>query len=208
MLSKKESDYLERYFDSEIAPLISPMLISKNAPFPFLKNNDIYVAVLLGKKNKKDKVGIIPCSNNVFPRLIKSPFREGTYMLTEELILHFVEKVYPHYIVKSKTLLKITRSADIDAADLYDDDLDYRDIMSELISRRKKLSPLTMSMTRNVDEKVVDTLCENLGLQKKRVFYSASPLDFKYVFQIQDALRKRKNCFFRNECRSQAQCSI
>ena len=84
----------------------------------------------------------------MFPRLIKSPFREGTYMLTEELILHFVEKVYPHYIVKSKTLLKITRSADIDAADLYDDDLDYRDIMSELISRRKKLSPLTMSMTR------------------------------------------------------------
>ncbi len=196
MLSKKESDYLERYFDSEIAPLISPMLISKNAPFPFLKNNDIYVAVLLGKKNKKDKVGIIPCSNNVFPRLIKSPFREGTYMLTEELILHFVEKVYPHYIVKSKTLLKITRSADIDAADLYDDDLDYRDIMSELISRRKKLSPLTMSMTRNVDEKVVDTLCENLGLQKKRVFYSASPLDFKYVFQIQDALRKKEELFF------------
>lgn len=196
MLSKKESEYLEKYFDSEIAPLISPMLISKNAPFPFLKNNDIYVAVLLGKKNKKDKVGIIPCSNNVFLRLIKSPFREGTYILTEELILHFVEKVYPHYVVKSKTLLKITRSADIDAEDLYDDYLDYRDIMSELISRRKKLSPLTMSMTRNVDEKVVDTLCENLGLQKKRVFYSASPLDFKYVFQIQDALRKKEALFY------------
>lgn len=196
MLSKKESEYLEKYFDSEIAPLISPMLISKNAPFPFLKNNDIYVAVLLGKKNKKDKVGIIPCSNNVFLRLIKSPFREGTYILTEELILHFVEKVYPHYVVKSKTLLKITRSADIDAEDLYDDDLDYRDIMSELISRRKKLSPLTMSMTRNVDEKVIDTLCENLGLQKKRVFYSASPLDFKYVFQIQDALRKKEALFY------------
>ena len=196
MLSKKESEYLEKYFDSEIAPLISPMLISKNAPFPFLKNNDIYVAVLLGKKNKKDKVGIIPCSNNVFLRLIKSPFREGTYILTEELILHFVEKVYPHYVVKSKTLLKITRSADIDAEDLYDNDLDYRDIMSELISRRKKLSPLTMSMTRNVDEKVVDTLCENLGLQKKRVFYSASPLDFKYVFQIQDALRKKEALFY------------
>ena len=161
-----------------------------------MKNNDIYVAVLLGKKNKKDKVGIIPCSNNVFLRLIKSPFREGTYILTEELILHFVEKVYPHYVVKSKTLLKITRSADIDAEDLYDDDLDYRDIMSELISRRKKLSPLTMSMTRNVDEKVVDTLCENLGLQKKRVFYSASPLDFKYVFQIQDALRKKEALFY------------
>ena len=196
MLSKNESDYLERYFDSEIVPLISPMLISKNAPFPFLRNNDIYVAVLLGKKNKKDKVGIIPCSNNVFPRLIKSPFREGTYTLTEELILHFVEKVYPHYSVKSKTLFKITRSADIDADDLYEDDLDYRDIMSELISKRKKLSPLTMSMTRSVDEKVVDTLCENLGLQKKRVFYSASPLDFKYISQIQDALRKKKSLFF------------
>lgn len=100
------------------------MLISKNAPFPFLKNNDIYAAVLLRNKNKKDKVGIIPCSNNVFQRLIKSPFRKGTYILSEELILHFVEKVYPHYVVKSKTLLKITRNADIDADELYDNELD------------------------------------------------------------------------------------
>lgn len=198
MLSKEESDYLEQYFDSEIAPLISPMLISRNAPFPFLKNNDIYAAVLLGDKNKKDKVGIIPCSNTVFQRLIKSPFRAGTYILSEELILHFVEKVYPHYTVKSKTLFKITRNADIDIADLYDDDddIDYRDIMTELISRRKKLNPLTMSMTRNVDEKVVETLCENLGLKKKRVFYSASPLDFRYVSRIQDELRKKSELFY------------
>ncbi|MBS6396419.1 MAG: polyphosphate kinase 1 [Clostridiales bacterium] len=196
MLSQEESDYLEQYFNSEIAPLLSPMLISKSAPFPFLKNNDIYAAVLLGNKNKKDKVGIIPCSNNVFQRLIKSPFRKGTFILSEELILHFVEKVYPHYVVKSKTLLKITRNADIDADDLYDDELDYRDIMTELIKRRKKLSPLTMSMTRNVDEQVVVTLCENLGLQKENIFYSESPLDFRYVFQIQDELRKKAELFY------------
>lgn len=196
MLSQEESDYLEQYFNSEISPLLSPMLISKNAPFPFLKNNDIYAAVLLGNKNKKDKVGIIPCSNNVFQRLIKSPFRKGTFILSEELILHFVEKVYPHYVVKSKTLLKITRNADIDADDLYDDELDYRDIMTELINRRKKLSPLTMSMTRNVDEQVVVTLCENLGLEKENIFYSESPLDFRYVFQIQDELRKKAELFY------------
>lgn len=92
--------------------------------------------------------------------------------------------------------MKITRNADIDAADLYDDDLDYRDIMAELINRRKRLSPLIMSMTRNVDEKVVDTLCENLKLKRKRIFYSSSPLDFKYVFQIQDELRKKEELFF------------
>lgn len=196
MLSKDESDYLEQYFDTEIAPLISPMLISRNAPFPFLKNNDIYAAVLLGRKNKKDKVGIIPCSNNVFKRLIKSPFRKGTYILSEELILHFVAKVYPHYDVKSKTLFKIIRNADIDAEDLYDEDLDFRDVMTQLINRRKRLSPLTMSMTRDVDELVVETLCENLGLTKKNLFYSASPLDFKYVFQIQDELRKKDELFY------------
>lgn len=196
MLSKDESDYLEQYFDTEIAPLISPMLISRNAPFPFLKNNDIYAAVLLGRKNKKDKVGIIPCSNNVFKRLIKSPFRKGTYILSEELILHFVAKVYPHYVVKSKTLFKITRNADIDAEDLYDEDLDFRDVMTQLINRRKRLSPLTMSMTRDVDELVVETLCENLGLTKRNLFYSASPLDFKYVFQIQDELRKKDELFY------------
>lgn len=196
MLSKDESVYLEHYFDVEIAPLISPMLLGKGSPFPFLKNKEIYAAVLLEGKNGKEKVGIIPCTNNVFKRLIKLPGKEGSYMLSEELILHFVSKVYRKYNVKSKTLFRVTRNADIDADSSYDEDMDYRDAMAELIKKRKKLSPLRLELSRDVDNAILHTLVKNLKIESKYVFHVTAPLDLSFVFQIQDDLRKKPELFY------------
>ena len=61
--------FLENYFEEAILPLLSPQVIGKKQPFPFLKNKEIYAVVVLGGK-KGDKLGIIPCSNDVFKRLI------------------------------------------------------------------------------------------------------------------------------------------
>ena len=54
-IGKKEGKYLEQYFDAEIAPLISPIVVGKRQPFPFLKNKGIYAVVVLEKKNGKEK---------------------------------------------------------------------------------------------------------------------------------------------------------
>ena len=62
-------------------------------------------------------------------------------MLSEEMILHYVPRIFKGYHVKAKTLIRITRNADIDADSMYDEDLDYRDFMVELIKKRKKLAP-------------------------------------------------------------------
>ena len=108
-LEKRQKEYLERYFDSEIAPLISPTVVGKRQPFPFIRNREIYAVVVLQRKNGKEKLGLIPCGSGVFPRLIEVPGQEGTYMLSEELILHFIPKVFPGYFVKAKSLIRVTR---------------------------------------------------------------------------------------------------
>lgn len=72
-ISKKESEYLEKYFLNEIAPVISPTIVGKRQPFPFLKNNEIYAVVVLQTKSGKEKLGIIPCSNTGFKRLVELP---------------------------------------------------------------------------------------------------------------------------------------
>ena len=64
--------YLEEYFNNSILPILSPQVISKKNPFPFLKNKEIYAVALLGSKNN-DKIGVVPCSNGVFDRLIPIP---------------------------------------------------------------------------------------------------------------------------------------
>lgn len=195
-LDEEGAAYLERYFESEIAPLISPTVVGRRQPFPFLRNKEIYAVAVLGSKGKKDRLGIIPCTSNIFGRLIAVPGMQGTYMLAEELILHFAPAVFKGYKIKSKSLLRITRNADIDADALYDEDLDYREFMEGLIKQRKKLAPIRLELSRDIDKKGIAVLCEYLELDESHVFISSTPLDLSFVFQIQDLLRKHTELYF------------
>ena len=195
-IEKEDRNYLERYFEAEVAPVISPSIVGKRQPFPFLRNKEIYAVVVLETKKGKEKLGIIPCSSTGILRLIPVPGKTGTYMLSEELILHFVSKIFKGYHIKAKSLLRITRNADIDADALYDEDLDYREFMVELIKARKKLAPIRLELSREMDGDVVETLCEYLEVDKNFVFRGDIPLDLSFVFQIQDGLRKRTELFY------------
>ena len=195
-IEKEDRNYLERYFEAEVAPVISPSIVGKRQPFPFLRNKEIYAVVVLETKKGKEKLGIIPCSSAGIQRLIPVPGKTGTYMLSEELILHFVSKIFKGYHIKANSLLRITRNADIDADALYDEDLDYREFMVELIKARKKLAPIRLELSREMDGDVVETLCEYLEVDKNFVFRGDIPLDLSFVFQIQDGLRKRTELFY------------
>ena len=195
-IEKEDRNYLERYFEAEVAPVISPSIVGKRQPFPFLRNKEIYAVVVLETKKGKEKLGIIPCSSAGIQRLIPVPGKTGTYMLSEELILHFVSKIFKGYHIKAKSLLRITRNADIDADALYDEDLDYREFMVELIKARKKLAPIRQELSREMDGDVVETLCDYLEVDKNFVFRGDIPLDLSFVFQIQDGLRKRTELFY------------
>lgn len=188
--------YLEKYFEESILPLLSPQVIGKKQLFPFLKNKEIYAVVVLGGK-KGDKLGIIPCSNEVFKRLIPVPSGKNHYMLVEELILHYIPEVFDHYEVKSKSLIRIIRNADIDVDEAFDDEeLDYRDCMKKLISTRKKLCPVKLEHSRVLDDTVIEHLRRDLGLFKDQVFHTETPLELSFLFQIQNALREKKELFY------------
>ncbi|MDO4493516.1 MAG: polyphosphate kinase 1 [Clostridia bacterium] len=191
-----ESAELERYFDTEIAPLTSPTTVGRRQPFPFLQNKHIYAVAVLAGKNGQEKLGIIPCGTGVIPRMIPVPGHKGAYMLSEELILHFLPKVFSGSKVVSKSLIRVTRNADIDADALYDEDLDYRDFMEKLIKRRRRLAPVRLELSRELDSDIVKTLCAYTDVQPDHVFRSGSPLDLSFLFRIQDDLRQRSELFY------------
>ena len=188
-LSAEEGKLLETYFDQEIAPYLSANIVSKQQPFPFLKNKNIYAVASLMSKGGKTKTAIIPCSNTVFRRLIDIPTRKGTFMLSEELILHFLPKMFKNYEIREKALLRITRNADIDTETIYDEDLDYRDAMENLIKQRRRMNPVRMELSRELNKKMISSLCKELHVDKEHVFLTRVPLDMSFVFGLQGYLR-------------------
>ena len=195
-ISQESSAYLKEMFVREFLPLLSTYVVGRKMNFPFLKNKGIYAVAVLGNKPEKQKIGIVPCDNAEFPRLIAIPERTGCFMLAEELILHFLPELFPGYKVASKTLARITRSADIDADAVYDEDLNYRDHMAEVVKLRQKLCPVRLELSRQIDPGIIARLCNELKLSMDRVYEYDTPLDVSFLFGIQDTLRSHAELFY------------
>lgn len=195
-LTEEQSGAMEKYFEKEIMPLLSPQIVGKRHPFPFLKNKEIYVLVTLKTKNNNEKLGIVPCGSGVFKRLIPVEGTSGVFMLAEELILHYVSRVFDRYKIKEKTVMRVVRNADIDTEEAYDDEENYRDIMEKIIKKRKKLCPVKLEFSRPIGDSTIAAMCYNLDISSDRIFYLDSPLDLSFIFELEDYLKDKKELFF------------
>ncbi|MCD8052602.1 MAG: polyphosphate kinase 1 [Lachnospiraceae bacterium] len=191
-LTLEEGEYLRNYFDSEVKPLLSPQIIGKKQPFPFLKNKEIYAVVVLEKKGS-EKMGIVPCTDGILPQLVALPGEPRRFMLMKELILHFIPDIFERYEIRSKSLIRIIRSADIFPEE---EELDYRRVMERMVRTRRRLQPVKLEYSRLMDPAVLTELCHYLGLSRDQIFYSEAPLDLTFLSEIRDVLHDRRELFY------------
>ena len=189
-LTPEEEGYLRAYFNSEIRPLISPQVVDKRHPFPFLKNKEIYAVTHLESKNSV-KLGIIPAGGS-FPRIIplpdKSRFR---FLLAEDVILHYCGSVFENYRLLGKALIRITRNADINMEEgLYDHEVDLRQVMEELLKKRKKLAPVRLEISGKPGKEAVEYLCRQLELSNEQISECTAPLDMGFIFSLRNRIEK------------------
>jgi polyphosphate kinase len=195
-LSKAELEFLDAYFSYEIKPFLNAFIIDKRHPFPFLVNQSIYAVTKLSSKSGL-LIGIIGCSEK-FQRVIFLPGDEGVinFVLVEDVILHFADKAFTGYKIEEKALIRVTRNADIDVDESFDRELDFRENMSELIKKRKRLCPVRLQLSRQLSEAVLGELLSRLELSHKQVFTEKAPLDFSFVFSVFDKAKEKKELFF------------
>ena len=196
-LNAAEAEFIEGYYAYEIKPFINANIIDKRHPFPFLVNKSIYVITKLSAKGSKS-LGIISCTDK-FKRVVFLPNDEGSgisYVLVEDIISHYAQEIFENYKIEEKALMRITRNADIDVDESYDSELDFRQNVSVAISKRKRLCPVRMQLSKQLSEEIKDILCERLDLAKKQVFVEKAPLDLSYVGDIFDKASDKKKMFF------------
>lgn len=195
-ISDEAEEQLGKLFYADVLPYLSRFLISRKEDFPFLKNREIYAIAILKSAEGTIRVAVIPCAGTVLPRLIQVPGEEGRFILLEEFILHFVPTLFPDEQVIGKSLARITRNADIDADAVYDEDLNYRDHMAEIIRMRKRLCPVRMELSRQIDTAIVDRLREYMGLTASQVFEYDTPLELSFLYRFSDMLRGKADLFY------------
>lgn len=185
-LNKEEEKFWKKYFQNELFPVLSPQIIDHRHPFPFLRNQEIYLcATLKAKGDAEPAYGLIPIGNQ-FERILYLKKENGLYYgLAEELIFHFADLVFPKGMLQKKCLFRVTRNADIDVKEgMFDQDIDYRQVMSELLKKRRKLAAVRLQFWGPPPQEIEKYLCEKLLLPQKQCFAQGAPLDLSCFFKL------------------------
>lgn len=199
-LNQKEQEYAEAFFNYEIKPFISPQVVDKRHPFPFLKNKEIYlIAKISASKKQGDnvvKLGIVSTQTGgagAISRVIYLPNdnkNEVRFILVEDVISHFCNKIFDGFKVTEKALMRVTRNADLDLENSpLADEMDFRSIMSEMIKKRKRLCPVRLQLSKQLSDLTCGELSNRLELTKKQVFVEKSPLDMSYAFALSEKVK-------------------
>ncbi|MDH5720969.1 MAG: polyphosphate kinase 1 [Spirochaetia bacterium] len=174
-LEEKNIQYLNKLFEEKIYPILTPLAVDTGRPFPWLANRSLNLAVILKDNNdnfsKKDLFAVVQIPQ-MLPRLFLLPDHEKEsrrYVLKEDIIAYFAEKLFYGYTVKNSIPFKITRDSDLIIEEDEVDDL-LAAIQKEL-RRREKGSPVRLEIPLNTPEFIVTKIKNSLKLEKKDIYY-------------------------------------
>lgn len=184
-LDKQQEHFWKSYFQREIFPILSPQIVDQRHPFPFLRNKEIYFIVQLYTKADGVHYGIIPISNQ-FERVLYLKDGNTTYFaFVEELIAHYASAIFRKNAVQKSCLFRVTRNADITVDEgMMDHDIDFRDVMSELLKKRRKLAAVRLQFWPEGPQDIVKFLRDKLVVPADRCYVQTSPLDSGCLFRL------------------------
>ncbi len=192
-LSDEDDRYLRSYFENELRPVISPQIIDKHHPFPFLHNLECYICVQLSTKGSFVKLGMIPPVPQI-SRIIRLGGPGIRFALAEDVIYHYCDLVFGRYKPIKKMMFRVTRNADlaVDEA-LFDYDIDYRDAMEQLLKNRKKMMPVRLEVRFGQKGEMLKHLREKLSIAPNQLFFADVPFDIGFLPQLEELVGHSRN---------------
>lgn len=194
-LSEVESQLLEDYFLKNIKPFLSPQIIDRHHPFPYLSNKEQFVGLRLSPEGKRMEFGVVPVASQLFPRYVVFP-EEGKkgywYIIVEPLINHFAEKLFKKKDVQEKFIFRITRNGDLNIEEaLYDEDIDWRSQVEEVLNRRKRSHAVRLQISKNLSPEMLDYMMTKLELRQDAVYVTERlPLSLNYIYPLLGVLEE------------------
>ncbi len=195
-LAPDEQKYITRYFKDIIAPVLSPQIVDSHHPFPHLEGKVLHIAALLSHK-KTERLGLLPVPASL-PPVVFLPETPSRYILTEDILLAYADHVFEMYDVLEKTVLCVTRNADIQV----DDETfgveggDFRKKMEKLLRQRRRMAVVRVEINRPVSDHFKEHFRSRFEVSDAQIFLSrTAPLKLGYAFSLGEHLPEKKRAF-------------
>ena len=189
-LTKKQEEYLNRYFEDEVYPVLTPMAVDSSRPFPLIRNKSLNIGALVRKKGE-EKAEIefatvqVP---SVLPRIIQLPQEIGeksataTVILLEEVIERNIDQLFLNYDVICAHPFRIMRNADLSI-----DEDEAADLLKEIEKQLKKRQwgeAIRLEVEDGIDKRLLKIIKNELKLSEEDIYYIPGPLDLTFLMKM------------------------
>lgn len=188
-----EKKYLKRVFRDAVEPLLGAQIVDARHPLPQLQSGVIYAAGVL-KYRGHEVFAVVPVPSTL-PRIVRLPDKDGEvrFVHMEDLVLHNMESVFRGATIRERLKFYIIRNADVDVDDdKFDDILDYREKMMQMLRQRKRTNPVRIVCSAKPGKSVKNYLYAPLKLNDSLLYVASMPLDSKFMYQVSSLLSKEK----------------
>ncbi len=187
-LHSRDKKQVETWFENEARPILSPQVVDSHHPFPHLPNKGLSIALILNGDGKK-MLGILPIPD-ALPAFLRLEGRGVHYVLTEEILLAYADKIFDQFEIADSAIICVTRNADISPEDeAFDVDTDFRQLMRKVVKKRTRLAPVRLEV-KGGEDKLANVLCDRLGLNRAQMFRLKTPIHLGHYFKLASLLPK------------------
>lgn len=183
-LTEKQAKFVDKYFEREVYPVLTPMAVDSSRPFPLISNRTLNIGALI-KDKKKEVIDIATVQvPSVLARVVELPAEGDTreIILLEEIIKKNLNKLFLNYEIVCAYPYRIMRNADL----AIDED-DAADLLKEIEKQIKKRAwgeVIKLEVEADMDKRLLKELKKQLQVSGEAVYLINGPLDLTFLSKV------------------------
>ena len=199
-LNEEQAAFVDRYFEENVYPVLTPMAVDASRPFPLIRNKTLNIAALLSRKRESGSVGKLPGKKDGkkiayefatvqvpggLPRLVQVPSEDGvgvTFILLEQIIEKNIQKLFLNYDIICAYPYRVMRNADLTI-----DEDEAEDLLKEIqkqLKMRQWGEVIRLEVETDIDKRLLRILKSELGVAEEDIFEIAGPIDFTFLMKM------------------------
>ena len=184
-LAKAEAEYVDRYFNDNVYPVLTPMAVDSSRPFPLIRNKSLNIGALVRKKGKDKELEFATVQvPSVLPRIVEIPTKgEGRkVILLEEIIEKNMEKLFLSYDIVCAHPFRIMRNADLTIEE--DEAADLLKEIEKQLKKRQWGRAIRLEVEAGIDKKLLKIIEKELNIKEEELYRIPGPLDLTFLMKM------------------------
>ena len=182
-LTAEQGDFVDKYFEEEVYPVLTPMALDASRPFPLVRNKSLNIGALISKKGDDTQEFATVQVPGVLPRIVEIPSNDGRcFILLEEIIERNIPKLFLNYDVVCAHPYRIMRNADLSIEE--DEAADLLKEIEKQLKKRQWGEAIRLEVSDDIDKQLLKVLKKELSIEDAAIYKISGPIDLTFLMKL------------------------